>query len=63
MDPFTTTTLQCPYCWELIEISIDASVPDQAYVEDCSVCCRPILVTVVSEHGRVVEAYGRAENE
>jgi len=34
----------CPYCGEPIEILLDASVPEQEYIEDCSVCCRPITV-------------------
>lgn len=36
--------VSCPYCGELIELLIDGSVPEQSYYEDCSVCCRPILV-------------------
>lgn len=39
-------TLQCPYCWEPIEVLVDCSVEAQDYVEDCSVCCRPILLHV-----------------
>lgn len=35
---------QCPYCWEEIELVIDCTVDEQEYVEDCSVCCQPILV-------------------
>jgi hypothetical protein len=55
--------IQCPYCGELIEILIDESAGDQQYIEDCSVCCRPIEinVTVDSEAGVAVSA--RAENE
>jgi hypothetical protein len=35
-------TLQCPYCGQAIELSIDAGGgPRQDYVEDCPVCCRP----------------------
>jgi len=30
--------IQCPCCWEQIEILVDASVDSQEYVEDCSVC-------------------------
>jgi len=43
-----TAGLQCPYCWEPIEILIDRSVEQQEYVEDCSVCCSPIVITVWS---------------
>ena len=39
-------TIQCPYCWEMIEISVDCSVTSQEYVEDCQVCCQPILMKV-----------------
>ena len=34
----------CPYCGEPIELAVDDSAGDQAYVEDCPVCCRPIVV-------------------
>ncbi len=37
-----TVTVQCPWCFEPIEVVIDCSVPQQQYVEDCEVCCRPI---------------------
>jgi hypothetical protein len=36
----------CPYCGELIELLIDLSQSNQEYIEDCSVCCRPIIVHV-----------------
>ena len=38
--------IQCPSCWEMIEVLVDPSVPEQQYVEDCSVCCRPLVLTV-----------------
>jgi hypothetical protein len=38
--------VQCPYCWECIEVLVDCSVAEQDYVEDCHVCCRPILLHV-----------------
>lgn len=41
-----TLSVQCPYCWESIEVLIDCSVEEQRYVEDCFVCCRPIVLHV-----------------
>ena len=38
--------IQCPYCGERIAVLIDESVGDQAYTEDCQVCCRPIEIRV-----------------
>src|SRR3546814_13602572 len=37
---------RCPYCGEPIELFVDGSAGDQQYIEDCQVCCRPIVVTV-----------------
>ena len=44
MNPLFSEQVQCPYCGELISLWLDSSGGDQAYVEDCSVCCRPIEV-------------------
>jgi hypothetical protein len=37
-------TVTCPYRWQA-EITIDLSAGDQTYVEDCSVCCRPMVIS------------------
>ena len=34
---------QCPYCGEWCNALLDLSAGDQQYIEDCSVCCRPIV--------------------
>ena len=39
-----TQNFTCPYCGEPIELLIDDSIPEQEYIEDCQVCCRPISV-------------------
>ncbi len=41
-----TQTVRCPYCGERLEVFIDRSVRRQEYIEDCQVCCRPIILTV-----------------
>ena len=46
-----SVNVMCPYCGEHIELLVDASVESQHYVEDCTVCCRPIEVTVTIEEG------------
>ena len=38
--------VDCPYCGQQLEISLDPSVPRQTYVEDCQVCCRPMQIRV-----------------
>ena len=39
----------CPYCWQTITMLVDLSVARQEYVEDCEVCCRPILISYESD--------------
>lgn len=47
-----TCKSECPYCGEPVELVIDPSVFTQEYVEDCQVCCQPMLVCIVaSESG------------
>jgi hypothetical protein len=63
VQPAESQTIDCPYCGEPIELLVDCSAGHQEYVEDCSVCCRPIVVRVVVEDGEVVSVEGRAEND
>lgn len=64
MNGLETVTIQCPWCWEMTDITIDPGVPldmleqgstvdsafyePQSYVEDCSVCCRPMTLKVTT---------------
>lgn len=54
MNALESRDIGCPYCGETIEVLIDCSVPQQRYIEDCQVCCRPINFNVsVDEEGDV----------
>ena len=55
-------TITCPYCWEPIEITLDLSVDEQQQVEDCSVCCRPIVIRYRAENGVLAALEVVAEN-
>lgn len=48
----------CPHCWQMNTGVLDLSAPPDALIEDCSVCCRPILLTVTmtSDGGAGIEA-------
>jgi hypothetical protein len=63
MPELTEQAISCPYCGEVITILVDDSLPAQEYIEDCQVCCRPIVlhVSVDPEGDAVVTA--NAENE
>ena len=34
--------IECPYCGEQFETTVDTSCGDQDYIEDCHVCCQAI---------------------
>ena len=46
--------IQCPSCGEMITLIVDVSVSDQSYIEDCSVCCKPIQIDIVCNSNSVV---------
>ena len=46
MNQLTEKSIGCPYCGETIEILIDSSDLGQQYIEDCQVCCKPIILFV-----------------
>jgi hypothetical protein len=56
-------TIGCPYCGEAISILVDDSLPDQQYVEDCQVCCRPIVLDVAVGSDGEFTVLARSENE
>jgi hypothetical protein len=45
----------CPHCWEPINLTLDLSVAEQAYIEDCPVCCKSLLVSYSASNGEVTE--------
>ena len=57
----------CPYCGEPVQLIIDGgeelSYEEQNYIEDCQVCCRPMLVSVRFGGIGEVEVGLRDEND
>ena len=48
--------VECPYCGEVVELTLDADGgATQDYVEDCEVCCQPWQVHVAYGLGGSVE--------
>jgi hypothetical protein len=60
MDEFDA---ECPWCGEPITLVIDLSQESAAYVEDCEVCCRPLVVRYAAEDGELVELAVDREGE
>lgn len=56
-------TIGCPYCGEPIEILLEPSDDPQHYIEDCQVCCRPIVITVHTDVNGEMSVSASAEND
>ena len=65
MELLKQATIDCPSCGESQWIDVDASAGDQVYVEDCQVCCRPMLVSITLPDGAAGDPYVgvRPEND
>ena len=63
MPAITEKSLSCPYCGESISVLVDDSLPEQNYVEDCQVCCRPIVLDIAVDADGDVLIQARAEDE
>jgi hypothetical protein len=47
-------TIQCPFCGQTFELTIDTGVASQRFTTDCEICCRPFEVIVECEPGEVL---------
>ena len=58
-----SAVVQCPYCWESIELDVDLSAGSSVYTEDCPVCCHPMSVRLEVREGAEYSIEVLAENE
>ncbi|MFC6633429.1 CPXCG motif-containing cysteine-rich protein [Microbulbifer taiwanensis] len=63
MQPLDEHRDTCPYCGEVIALLLDYSAGEQSYIEDCPVCCRPIVVTLMESADGTIDVSLRHENE
>ena len=49
MNQLTEKSIGCPYCGETIDVLLDAADLDQQYIEDCQVCCKPIIFKTIED--------------
>ena len=63
MDLQPETVVPCPYCGEAITLLLDLSAGNQEYVEDCQVCCQPMVVAVAVDGAGGYRAEARREED
>ncbi len=54
MDQVEDIEIECPYCGELFGILVDTTFSSLEMIEDCSVCCQPIQLSIRFSGGEVV---------
>ncbi|MBM3838947.1 MAG: CPXCG motif-containing cysteine-rich protein [Verrucomicrobia bacterium] len=47
-------SIQCPFCGQRFELTVDTSIPSQRFTTDCEVCCRPFEVVLECEPGAIL---------
>jgi hypothetical protein len=53
MELIHETDVVCPHCGESFPLQVDTSQSEQTLIEDCSVCCRPIALTIYCRPGEI----------
>jgi hypothetical protein len=53
----------CPYCGEPLTILLDAGDSGVNYIEDCQVCCQPMVVSVTEQMDGDLSVEVRREDE
>ena len=57
-------TVRCPYCGETFETNIDASAGSQEYIEDCRICCQPVIFRLTADaDGNLLELETRRDDD
>ena len=55
MELVAPVEIVCPHCGEVFSVQIDTSEAEQSLIEDCTVCCRPIQLSVRCRPGEIVD--------
>ncbi len=60
MSMETSASVFCPWCGQSFEVVVDTGIPQQRWVTDCEVCCRPMEIVAECEPGEILslEALG-----
>lgn len=56
-----THVIECPCCGESVDVTVESLEETQVLIEDCSVCCRPMQLTVMPGPDGLEIAVSRSE--
>jgi hypothetical protein len=55
MEIIVETEIICPHCGQTFSLDVDTSQSEQSLIEDCSVCCRSITLTIHCRPGVILD--------
>lgn len=60
MSGLVEASFSCPYCGEANYVLLETLEEAQEYIEDCQVCCQPIVfhVSPLSDGSAAVDVHG-----
>jgi len=47
-------SIQCPFCGQTFELTVDTSIASQQFTTDCEICCRPMEIRLECEPGEII---------
>jgi len=63
MNELKEVSINCPYCGEPLDILADGSAGEQDYIEDCQVCCKPMVIRLSFGPDGMLEVEARHEDD
>ena len=63
MNSRSEVKVACPYCGESLDVLLDPEELDQEYIEDCQVCCRPIIFSTTEGSDGLLSVSVRSEDD
>lgn len=63
LDGLYEKQIVCPYCGEPIGVLVDPEEVGQHYIEDCQVCCKPIVFVVYEDSSGDIQVDVQSEDE
>ncbi len=63
MNDLVPHHIHCPFCGENIELLVNMEDEGDTYIEDCSVCCSPISITVSVDESGTATVLAENDNE
>lgn len=64
MHALEESEIDCPYCGQHITLLIDTTQAPAQYIEDCAVCCQPMVIGLtVADEDEEVQVTATREND